>query len=82
MTATVTSHVKLDDGSYELTVTDDQGTEYDFAYGPLDPDATLYEDGPPLTENDYVQQQRDESTALVEANAAAAAGPQIAEDLL
>jgi hypothetical protein len=63
----ITKHCKFADGSYLLCIDPGDGTEREFRYVPLADDATLHEDGPPMTEEHYVAMQIRESAALIEA---------------
>lgn len=70
--ASVTSHEKLGDGSYQLVVLDDHGDEHAFAWGPHDPETRVHEGGRKMTEKAYIEMQRREAVALVDAHTATA----------
>lgn len=64
---TVTAHEKLSDGSYRLIVADDQAVDHEFVWPPFDPDTPTHQGGPAMSEAEYIETQRAEALALVEA---------------
>lgn len=73
MEVQIVKHRRLADGSYLLVVDPGDGSEREFRWGPLTPDMAKYEGGKPYSEDEYLQMQVREATALVRAELDAAA---------